>query len=90
MISGPSTRRWPNPELRVWPGLRLFVRVAHDIILAGAGWVIMTVGPYLVLMLYPQLFFAELNTAPFLLLQISLTIVSVLGFVPLAEQGHGL
>jgi cellulose synthase/poly-beta-1,6-N-acetylglucosamine synthase-like glycosyltransferase len=70
-----------HPELRVLPGLRMFFRVAHDIILAGAGWVIMTVGPYLVLMLYPQLFFAELNTAPFLLLQISLSIVSVLGFV---------
>ncbi len=70
-----------HPEMPIWRGLRMFFRVAHDIILAGAGWVIMTVGSQLVLVLYPELFFAELNTWPFLLLQISLAVVSVLGFV---------
>ncbi len=69
------------PEIPLWRGLRLFFRVAHDIILAGAGWVIMTVGPQLVFLLYPELFVAEWNTPFFLLLQISLAIVSILGAV---------
>ncbi|GAB4575458.1 MAG: hypothetical protein Kow0077_27060 [Anaerolineae bacterium] len=70
-----------HPEIPRRVGLRLFFRVAHDIILAGAGWVIMTVGPQVAFLLYPELFFAEWNTPVFLLLQISLTIVSVLGAV---------
>ncbi len=70
-----------HPEMEIKRGLRLFFRVAHDIILAGAGWVIMTLGPMVVQVLYPTLFFNEWNTAPFLLLQISLAIVSILGFV---------
>lgn len=69
------------PEIPLWTGVRLFFRVAHDIILAGAGWVIMTVGPQLVFVLYPELFVAEWNTPFFLLLQISLAIVSILGAV---------
>jgi hypothetical protein len=69
------------PQIPRWDGLRLFFRVAHDIILAGAGWVIMTLGPQIVLILYPELFFAEWNTPVFLLLQFSLALVSILGAV---------
>ncbi len=70
-----------HPEMVIWTGLRLFFRVAHDIILAGAGWVIMTLGPQLVLVLYPELFAAEWNTLPFILMQIALVVISVLGVV---------
>jgi len=69
------------PEIPRWTALRLLFRVAHDIILSGAGWVIMTVGPQLVFLLYPELFVAEWKTPIFLLLQISLAIVSILGAV---------
>ena len=71
------------PDIPRWTGLRLFFRVAHDIILAGAGWVIMTVGPQVALVLYPELFFAEWNTPIFLLLQFSMALVSILGAVTL-------
>jgi hypothetical protein len=70
-----------HPEIPLRPGLRMFFRVAHDIILAGAGWVIMTVGPQVTFVLYPELFLAEWNTPFFLLLQISLMLVSILGAV---------
>lgn len=70
-----------HPEIPLFTGLRMFFRVAHDIILAGAGWVIMTIGPQLSFVLYPELFLAEWNTPIFLLLQISLTMISVLSAV---------
>jgi hypothetical protein len=70
-----------NPEISRRAGLRLLVRVAHDIVLAGAGWVIMTVGPQMVLLLYPQMVLNEWNTPVFLVLQLSLAIVSVLGAI---------
>ncbi len=70
-----------RPEIPRGTGLRLFFRVAHDIILAGAGWVIMTVGPQLAFILYPELFLAEWRTPIFLLLQFALGLVSILGAV---------
>ncbi|MBN2471494.1 MAG: glycosyltransferase [Anaerolineae bacterium] len=70
-----------RPEIPRGSGVRLFFRVGHDIILAGAGWVIMTVGPQVAFILYPELFLAEWNTPIFLLLQFSLALVSVLGAV---------
>ncbi len=69
-----------HPEIPLFTGLRMLFRVSHDLIMAGAGWVIMTVGPQLTFLLYPELFFAEWYTPPFLLLQFALLVVSVLGF----------
>ncbi len=70
-----------HPELPIGVGLRMLFRVSHDLIMAGAGWAIMTLGPQLVFLLYPELFFTEWRTLPFLLLQISLIVVTILGFV---------
>lgn len=42
-----------HPELPFMPSLRLLMRAAHDILLAGAGWVIITVGSQLPVILNP-------------------------------------
>jgi hypothetical protein len=80
-----------HPEIDIRPSLRLLVRVSHDILLAGAGWVILTVGSQLPLLLHPMLFppvgsllqnpmlFLEHPTA--LMLTISTVLVVVLGIV---------
>ncbi|MFC1959090.1 hypothetical protein ACFLYO_00115 [Chloroflexota bacterium] len=69
-----------HPEIQRRKGIRLLGRVAHDIILAGAGWVIMTLGPQFVFLLYPELYFAEWKTPIFVLMQVSMLIISVMGF----------
>ncbi len=70
-----------RPEIPRLPAVRLLLRAAHDNILAGAGWVIMTLGPQLVFLLYPELFFVEWRAPNFLLLNFSLMVVSVTGFI---------
>jgi len=70
-----------HPELRFWDGFRLLLRVAHDIIMSGAGWIIMTVGPQAALLLYPMLLTTEWSSPSFILLQVALAIVSVFGVV---------
>jgi hypothetical protein len=74
-----------HPEIDARPSLRLLFRISHDILLAGAGWVIMTVGAQLPLILNPPLL-QEItsqgtNNPIFLLLQVSFIVVSVLGVV---------
>ncbi|MCU0499412.1 MAG: hypothetical protein MUF87_18840 [Anaerolineae bacterium] len=44
-----------HPEIDFRPAMRLLFRVAHDILLAGAGWVIITAGSQLPLLLYPNI-----------------------------------
>jgi hypothetical protein len=44
-----------HPEVEFLPSLRLLVRISHDILLAGAGWVILTVGSQLPLILHPEI-----------------------------------
>lgn len=44
-----------NPNVNFWSALRLLIRISHDILLAGAGWVILTVGSQLPLVFYPEL-----------------------------------
>ncbi len=72
-----------HPEIPAGASFRLLFRVAHDILLAGAGWIIMTVGSQLPLLLNPPLFTqmmtAGLSDPTFATLQISLAIVSILG-----------
>lgn len=53
---GVVINRWMNtPEMPFWPTLRLLMRVSHDILLAGAGWVIITVGSQLPFLFHPHL-----------------------------------
>lgn len=44
-----------HPEIRFQDSFRLLFRVAHDILLAGAGWVILTVGSQLPILLHPDM-----------------------------------
>ncbi len=72
-----------HPEIPAGASFRLLFRVAHDILLAGAGWIIMTVGSQLPLLLHPAVFSEMLQAGfsdpLFALLQISFIIVSALG-----------
>lgn len=44
-----------HPEISFWSTARLLLRIAHDILLAGAGWIILTVGSQLPVLLHPHL-----------------------------------
>ncbi|GAB1421840.1 hypothetical protein MASR2M15_20310 [Anaerolineales bacterium] len=44
-----------NPDIPIKPSIRLLLRIAHDILLAGAGWVILTVGSQLPVLLHPEI-----------------------------------
>ncbi|MBK8027845.1 MAG: hypothetical protein IPK19_42350 [Chloroflexi bacterium] len=78
-----------HPEIEVRRGLRLFFRISHDIFLAGAGWVIITAGSQLPLLLNSSL--VEQITVGddrwiFYLLQIGFALVSILGIVFWAQD----
>jgi hypothetical protein len=44
-----------HPEVEFRPALRLLFRISHDILLAGAGWVLITVGSQLPVLLHPEI-----------------------------------
>lgn len=44
-----------HPEAPFVLSTRLLIRIAHDILLAGAGWIILTVGSQLPVLLHPEL-----------------------------------
>jgi hypothetical protein len=64
---------------------KLLFRVAHDILLAGAGWVILTVGAQLPLLIHPHILEEMVkggtSNPTFTLLQMSFLVVSILGIV---------
>lgn len=74
-----------HPEMAFWHNFKLLLRVAHDILLSGAGWVIITVGSQLPLLLHPHLrpesLEASLTSPTYLLLGVSAVLVVVLGIV---------
>jgi hypothetical protein len=74
-----------HPEIEFLHSLRLLLRIAHDILLAGAGWVIMTVGSQLPFILHPRLFTeiigAGFSNPLFAILQAAFGMVTILGIV---------
>jgi hypothetical protein len=60
------------------PAWGLLARVAHDNLLAGAGWIILFLGPQLPLLFHPAWVRDHLDSAPFLILQGALIVLSVL------------
>jgi cellulose synthase/poly-beta-1,6-N-acetylglucosamine synthase-like glycosyltransferase len=74
-----------HPEIEFLPAARLLLRIAHDILLAGAGWIILTVGSQLPYLVHPGLLSEVVNEGlsnpTFVLLQISFLLVSILGIV---------
>jgi hypothetical protein len=74
-----------HPEIPFKTSARMLFRISHDILLAGAGWIIMTVGSQLPLLLNPPLL-AQItregfSNPIFALLQIAFALVSILGIV---------
>lgn len=74
-----------HPEVPINTSLKLLFRVAHDILLAGAGWVILTFGSQFTLLFHPeitaQLLSEGFQNPFFAMLQISFALVSILGVV---------
>jgi hypothetical protein len=73
-----------HPEIEFRRAFRLIFRISHDIFLAGAGWVIITLGSQLPLLLNPGLL-GRIVSGPdawiFVLLQVAALSVTVLGIV---------
>lgn len=72
-----------HPEIMFTTSFPLLFRIAHDILLAGAGWIIMTLGAQLPILLNPTLI-SDLNAEGnplFIVLQIALISISLLGIV---------
>ena len=44
-----------NPQVVSFGSLKLLLRIAHDILLAGAGWIILTVGSQLPVFFHPKI-----------------------------------
>lgn len=72
-----------HPEMPFMPSFRILSRISQDILLAGAGWIIMTLGSQLPLLLNPGLLqeLASTGNPIFLLLQAAFGIVTILGIV---------
>lgn len=74
-----------HPEIPFRQSARMLFRISHDILLAGAGWIIMTVGSQLPLLLNPGLLQQMVDEGfanpTFALLQIAFALVSILGIV---------
>ncbi len=71
-----------HPEIEFNTSFKLLFRVAHDILLAGAGWVIMTVGSQVTFLLHPEIL-ARLSSENirnpiFVALQVTFLLISVL------------
>lgn len=79
------SRMLEHPEMEFLPAFNLLVRIAHDILLAGAGWIILTVGSQLPLVLHPtllqQMMQEGFSNPTFAILQTSFLVVSLLGVV---------
>jgi hypothetical protein len=74
-----------HPEIEFHTSFKILFRVAHDILLAGAGWVILTAGAQLPFLFNPtllgQIISEGFSNPAYVLLQIAFVLVSVLGIV---------
>ncbi len=66
-----------NPHVNRFRSFNLLFRVAHDNLLAGAGWVILTAGMQLPAVLHPDNIDNWVRTPPFILLQISFMLITI-------------
>lgn len=51
-----------HPKLNDWRSFRLLGRISHDVLMAGAGWVILTAGSQLPILLHPEVAPIDLST----------------------------
>lgn len=78
-----------HPEIDFRPSFRLLLRVSHDILLAGAGWVIITVGSQLPVLLHPYIV-PPLNLLlenPLLILNYPITLIQGISVILLIVLG---
>jgi hypothetical protein len=66
------------PQPPRWRASLLLLRVAHDNLLAGAGWVVMFLGSQLPLLFHPAWTRTALASLPFILFQVSILVVTAL------------
>lgn len=64
-----------HPYVGFWHGFRMLFRVAHDNLLAGAGWIIITLGTQLPALLHSSVVLQDPDPLTFMLLQVSFAIV---------------
>jgi hypothetical protein len=82
-------RMMEHPEVSPWLSFKLLLRVAHDILLAGAGWIILTLGAQLPVLFNPGLVppLNELQRDPvWAVLLIASVLVVILGIVYWAQD----
>ena len=74
-----------HPEIEFKTSFQLLFRVAHDILLAGAGWVLLTVGSQVTFLIHPEILIEltqqNIQNPIFVALQASFFLVSVLSIV---------
>jgi hypothetical protein len=74
-----------HPEIEFGTSFKLLFRVAHDILLAGAGWVILTVGSQFTFLVHPEILIQlteeNIRNPIFVALQLSFLLVSVLSII---------
>ena len=83
-------RMLERPDVEFGVAFQLLFRVAHDILLAGAGWVLLTVGSQVTFLFHPEILqeLVQLNVRSpvFVALQLSFLLVSVLCVVLWAQD----
>ena len=83
-------RMLERPDVEFGVAFQLLFRVAHDILLAGAGWVLLTVGSQVTFLFHPEILheLVRLNVRSpvFMALQLSFLLVSVLCVVLWAQD----
>jgi len=70
-----------HPHVDRFQSFNLLFRVAHDNLLAGVGWVILTLGTQLPALFHPQNIDEWTRSVPFILLQISFLCVTLLSIL---------
>ncbi len=70
-----------RPEVDMWRSLRLLLSVSHDLIISGAGWLFLTLGSQLPLLLHDEIreyfFFVGWRMFPYVLFQVAFMMVLV-------------
>lgn len=83
-------RMLERPDVTFGVAFQLLFRVAHDILLAGAGWVLLTVGSQVTFLFHPELLreliALNVRSPVFMALQLSFLLVSVLCVVLWAQD----
>jgi len=66
-----------HPEVPARLRLSVALRIAHDHVTAGAGWILITLGAQLPILLHPSLLSEVWHFWPFIALQVALAVIAV-------------